>query len=72
MGAVGLTHWQRSHACLEANCVEINVDTGEVLVRDSKDPEGPVLRFTTDEWAAFVEGVTAGQFDLDRDEASAS
>lgn len=34
-----------------------------VVVRDSKRPDQPVLRFTTDEWAAFVSGVRAGEFD---------
>jgi hypothetical protein len=27
-------------------------------VRDSKDPDGPILIFTPDEWDAFVNGVT--------------
>jgi hypothetical protein len=34
-----------------------------VLVRDSKDPSAVVLAFTPDEWAAFVAGVRAGEFD---------
>jgi hypothetical protein len=33
-------------------------------VRDSKDPQGPVLLFTPDEWRAFVGGVRNGEFDL--------
>lgn len=44
-------------------CVEVN-DTGEaLLLRDSKDPAGPVLRFTQDEWKAFINGVKLGEFD---------
>lgn len=35
-----------------------------VYVRDSKDPDGPVLRFSSAEWAAFVAGARAGEFDL--------
>lgn len=35
-----------------------------VLVRDSKDPAGPVLRFSTAEWEAFVAGIHAGDFEL--------
>jgi hypothetical protein len=34
-----------------------------VGVRDSKDTSGPVLRFTLDEWNAFVGGVRNGEFD---------
>jgi hypothetical protein len=37
---------------------------GGVAVRDSKDPEGPILRFTAAEWAAFADGMAAGEFDL--------
>jgi hypothetical protein len=33
---------------------------GAVLVRDSKDPDGPVLSFDRDEWRAFVEGIRLG------------
>jgi hypothetical protein len=44
-------------------CVEVN-DTGEaVLFRDSKNQAGPVLRFTQDEWKAFVEGIKLREFD---------
>ncbi len=46
------------------NCVEVAASPdGEVAVRDSKDPEGPVLRFTPDEWQAFLGGVRNGEFD---------
>lgn len=45
------------------NCVETMAYQGDILVRDSKDPTGPVLRFTRDEWDAFVAGVKAGEFD---------
>jgi hypothetical protein len=46
------------------HCVEVAHFEG-VAVRDSKDPEGPVLWFTRDEWTAFVMGVKTGEFDLD-------
>lgn len=36
---------------------------GGVVVRDSRAPEGPVLRFTPDEWHAFLLGVKDGDFD---------
>jgi hypothetical protein len=46
------------------NCVEVaNLPTGEIGVRDSKNSEGPVLRFTADEWHAFLGGVRNGEFD---------
>ena len=46
------------------NCVEVaNLPAGEIGVRHSKDTEGPVLRFTPDEWHAFLGGVRNGEFD---------
>ena len=44
-------------------CVEVRAIDGNTEVRDSKDPSGPVLAFTTDEWASFVDGVKRGEFD---------
>jgi hypothetical protein len=46
-------------------CVEVaRVPTSAVAVRDSKDPDGPRLVVTPDEWRAFAAGVKAGEFDL--------
>jgi len=46
------------------NCVEVTgLAGGDIGVRDSKNSEGPVLRFTTDEWRAFLGGVRNGEFD---------
>lgn len=46
------------------SCVEVaELGDGGRLVRDSKDPDGPVLRFTAAEWRAFVAGVKDGEFE---------
>ncbi|MGC0314436.1 DUF397 domain-containing protein [Kitasatospora acidiphila] len=46
------------------NCLEIAANTPAVmLVRDSKDPKGPALTFTTEGFTAFVQGVKNGSFD---------
>ena len=37
-----------------------------VPLRNSRDPDGPVLVFTAPEWDAFVEGVKRGEFDRPR------
>lgn len=49
--------------------IEVNFAAAGILCRDSKDPDAPVLRFTTEEWNAFVDGVKAGEFDLIADDA---
>lgn len=41
------------------NCVEIAVAPGRVLVRDSKDPRGPVLRVSAAEWREFLTDLRA-------------
>jgi hypothetical protein len=46
-------------------CVEVASNLpGFVAVRDSKDPDGPKLIFTPDEWRAFAAGIRGGEFDL--------
>ena len=45
------------------NCVEIAfLDNGDVAIRDSKHPDGPVLRYTALEWDCFTDGVEKGEF----------
>ena len=46
------------------NCVEVAFVDGAIAVRDSKNPEGPVLIFTPAEWEAFVAGTKDGEFDV--------
>jgi hypothetical protein len=45
------------------NCVEVAFVDPAILVRDSKDPNGPVLVFTGAEWDAFLGGAQDGEFD---------
>ena len=55
--------WRKPSACgVTAGCVEI-AQRREVVIRDSKNPEGPVLTYTPAEWAAFVDAVKKGEFD---------
>lgn len=64
--------WRRSRFSTgsDATCVEVAVHGGAVAVRDSKDPDGPVLRFTSAEWRVFLHGVREGEFDLSDDHGS--
>ena len=44
-------------------CVECaNLPAGGMAVRDTKDRNGPVLRFSAEEWQAFTAGVLNGEF----------
>jgi D-aminopeptidase len=57
--------WRKSATSGTGACVEVAfVGADEVLVRDSKKPDGPVLRFDHAEWKAFLEGARSGEFDV--------
>ena len=56
--------WRKSALCSTSGCVEVAEERGQYLLRDSKDPEGPVLTFTRAEWDAFVAGVRSGDFEF--------
>lgn len=46
------------------NCVEVALlPGGGARVRDSKNQTGPVQSYNRGEWAAFLAGVKAGEFD---------
>ena len=69
--------WRESgHETGETESVEVTItddaaaaskhkaDAGRlILMRDSKNPDGPVLAFTEAEWRAFIAGVKDGEFD---------
>ena len=59
------SYWiKSSHSYANGNCVEVaSLPGGTIGVRNSKDAAGPVLRFTPQEWHAFLGGVRLGEFD---------
>ena len=60
----GSTWVKSSLSFANGNCVEVSDQPeGTIGVRNSRDREGPVLRFTSDEWQAFIGGVRKGEFD---------
>lgn len=56
--------WHKSSYSGGNGCVEVDLREDRVAVRDSKDPSGPVLLFTPDEWKAFLAGAQEGEFEL--------
>lgn len=56
--------WQKATASAPGvTCVEVARSDDWVAVRDSKHPDGPMLRFTRAEWAAFLDGAKQQEFD---------
>jgi uncharacterized protein DUF397 len=56
--------WQKASASNTGGCVEVAATPdGGVAVRDSKQPDGAVLRYTAYEWRCFLTGAKAGEFD---------
>ncbi|MFD5652150.1 DUF397 domain-containing protein [Streptomyces sp. NPDC127039] len=42
------------------DCLEVaTLDPAAIPVRDSKNPEGPTLRFQADAWSVFLDGIKA-------------
>lgn len=54
------TYDNDDHRCV---LVATNVP-GRVAVRDGKDPDGPTMEFSDDEWRALVTSVKLGDFDV--------
>jgi uncharacterized protein DUF397 len=54
--------WRKSsYSFSNGNCVEVALlPGGAVGLRDSQDPDGPVLRFSRPEFGALIRGVGAG------------
>jgi uncharacterized protein DUF397 len=48
------------------NCVEVNTSYPGIAVRDSNNPHGPVLTFTTGQWRAFTRTIRTGSHGPDR------
>ncbi|MBY8884842.1 DUF397 domain-containing protein [Streptomyces sp. PTM05] len=57
--------WKKSsYSGAHGDCVEVRAPGPQAIaVRDSKNPQGPALSFSSQAWAAFVADVEAGAFD---------
>ena len=58
------TPWVKASASDQhGSCVEQRRSDDVIEVRDTKDRSGPVLRFTSAEFAAWLDGAKRGEFD---------
>jgi hypothetical protein len=57
-------HWYKSsRSAGNGACVEVANLPSATAVRDSKDPQGPILIFSTESWQLFIATVRTGAFD---------
>lgn len=55
--------WRTSRRCDSGSCVEVARTADGMAMRDSKQADGPILRFSKSVWSDFMNGVRAGDFD---------
>jgi hypothetical protein len=57
--------WRVSSMCGgNGECVAVaKLPDGDIVVKDTKERDGRVLRFSAGEWRAFLAGVRAGEFE---------
>jgi hypothetical protein len=61
---IGGLQWRKAkRSAGNGACVEVAPANGKLLVRDSKDPDGSVMKYPGPSWRAFVADVREGQFD---------
>ncbi|MDG4822269.1 DUF397 domain-containing protein [Asanoa sp. WMMD1127] len=54
--------WRKSSRCASGACVEVADAVENVLMRDSKSPEGTPLAFPKGVWTDFMIDIKAGRF----------
>jgi hypothetical protein len=60
----GSLEWRKAQRSMNNGaCVELARTGGLIVIRDSKDPAGPVLMYTPAEFHAFLDGAKNGEFD---------
>jgi uncharacterized protein DUF397 len=58
------TGWRKARRSIgNGDCVEIAPTNGQIAVRDSKDPFGPILRYRASAWQSFLAEARHGDFD---------
>ena len=57
-------NWRKSRRSMNnGNCTEVATSGNVVVVRDSADRHGPVIRYSTTSWVSFLAAARAGKYD---------
>ncbi|MEU4821614.1 DUF397 domain-containing protein [Actinomadura sp. NPDC023710] len=63
---MGMTSWRRSSrsgTSGQSNCVEVGRLTGDIVIRDSKNPAGPRFRLSADDFRRLAADIRHGTYD---------
>jgi hypothetical protein len=55
--------WRKAGRCAGGECIEVAQRDGAIMLRDSMQPRGTVLRCAAEEWRSLVADIKAGSFD---------
>jgi hypothetical protein len=58
--------WTKSsYSTAGGSCVEVRrSEDGNIQVRDSKNPNGPLLAFSREQWATFIDSTKRSEFGM--------
>jgi hypothetical protein len=60
---VGDLQWRKARASAgNGACVEVAPVSGQIVIRDSKDPEGPVLSYSPEAFQSFLATAKEGAY----------
>jgi uncharacterized protein DUF397 len=54
--------WFKSSKSESGGCLQVSIGPDDVAVRQSTQPDGPVLSFAPSAWAEFIADLRAGAF----------
>lgn len=69
----GTTAWRKSRRSMNNGaCVEATTDSDAIMIRDSADQAGAMLRYSPRTWRAFLTQAKIGKFDVNTELAGAA
>jgi len=61
---IGGLAWRKARrSANNGACVELAAANGQILIRDSQDQNGPVMKYSECSWDLFIANAKMGQFD---------
>jgi len=64
---MGKLEWRKARrSANNGACVELAPASGQILIRDSKDQDGPIIAYSKYSWHLFVASAKSGHFDSER------